>query len=664
MRELKFNYASAKNFICFGPDGIEIFFDDYGSLVLVKGQNYDDGTEEEPGSNGAGKSSLQDIFSYALYGKSVKKPTQLYGGKIVNTLAEKGGEVEVRFDDHRVVRTISPNKLRVWKSADRIWDKESEITRGTMTETQKYIDEIVGLTHQAFCNVIVFDDSNTHAFLEANATDKRKIAENLLSLDKYREYHESAKRKLKMAKAVVAELTKDYERLLLDMDSCKKRIKLIEGQEAEWKKGVMDALKAIMQSVKNKQAELETTDTGQAIAKYQEAQEKIVELEGSIEELEHKRSKLESIIKDARTKLEAAQTDKANVNEVMQQHHLNIRNSQAKAEESKKLIASLENLQDGQTCPTCHGTITRDNYGTVLQHESNVVSQCEAQITKETAAIEVHKHKFGEKSAIVSKLESHIAEANKAMTGLESKLHSHRQEVISLNKIQKPEGDSVQQVLETEIVELKRQFKIKKDELDNGGPYKEILENAVQEQTDKQSEIDEKIPEIKAAEDELPYYEYWVKAFGDDGIRKFVLNGAIPALNARIAYWLQHLIDNKIELTFDNQLKEKVFRNGTEAIYHSMSNGEKRRINLAVSQAFSYVMTLHSGCCPSLVFLDEITGGGIDRVGVTGVYNMIFELAKERQVLVTTHNENLLDMLQGCESITLRKKDDITVLVS
>ena len=83
MTDLKFKYVRAKNFICFGPDGIEIHFDDYGQLVLVTGLNYDNGTPDEPGSNAAGKSSLQDIISYGIYGKTVKKPKQLYHGDVI-----------------------------------------------------------------------------------------------------------------------------------------------------------------------------------------------------------------------------------------------------------------------------------------------------------------------------------------------------------------------------------------------------------------------------------------------------------------------------------------------------------------------------------------------------------------------------------------------------
>lgn len=49
-------------------------------------------------------------------------------------------------------------------------------------------------------------------------------------------------------------------------------------------------------------------------------------------------------------------------------------------------------------------------------------------------------------------------------------------------------------------------------------------------------------------------------------------------------------------------------------------------------------------------------------MGVVGVYNMIAELAKDRQVFITTHDQNLLDMLDGCELISLEKRKGFTRL--
>ena len=94
-----------------------------------------------------------------------------------------------------------------------------------------------------------------------------------------------------------------------------------------------------------------------------------------------------------------------------------------------------------------------------------------------------------------------------------------------------------------------------------------------------------------------------------------------------------------------------------------MSGGERQRLNLSVSHAFAHIMMLNSGVCPSILFLDEVTKN-IDQNGVFGIYNMIFELAKTRQIFVTTHDKNLLDMLDGIETMRLEKRDGFTKIIT
>ncbi len=50
MKNLKFKSASAYNFLPFGPEGIEISFEDLGNIILVRGQNMDqeDSSLKEP----------------------------------------------------------------------------------------------------------------------------------------------------------------------------------------------------------------------------------------------------------------------------------------------------------------------------------------------------------------------------------------------------------------------------------------------------------------------------------------------------------------------------------------------------------------------------------------------------------------------------------------
>jgi DNA repair exonuclease SbcCD ATPase subunit len=513
---------------------------------------------------------------------------------VINVISEKGLEVEVQLDDHRIVRNRSPNKLRVWKSKDHVWEDETEITRGTMSETQVLIDGLIGLTHQAFCNVVVFDDSNSYSFLESDTPTKRNIIENVLGLDRYREYNDIAKSTLRDKKNQIKDLIKDYEHLKLSLDECSIRIEKLKTQEKVWIGSKQKEVKAIIAEVKEKQKQLEESDHGTELLKYQKIQENIEELESNIDLRKPKKKKVEVLIKEAESKLELAKETKQGVNAKIQEHFLKIKEHEAACEQSSKLITSLERLDEGQNCPVCKGVIDKSNYKSVLSHEENILESSQDKIKIEQKTIEQEKRSFGKKSVFIEKLENNILEAKSKLNNLELKIEEDQKEFNKLSRIPKPDQNSYELILESEITQFKKQLKEKKEEYLNGSPYQEIIESAQQEEKDKTSQCLSKAQEIKDSEAILPYYEFWVEAFGDSGIRKFVVDGISS----------------------------------------------------------------------SIVFLDEITGGGIDKSGISGIYNMILELAKERQVIVTTHNENLSSMFEGCQEIVLKKVNDVTTLAS
>lgn len=661
--------AKATNILCFGPDGIDLKFDNYGNVVLVKGTNYDNpGSNDEDRSNATGKSSIPELLSIGLYGRTIKKPTKIKGVDFINTLADKG-EVVIEWDDYRVVRTFkktssgASSKIDIWESKDHIWDDESKKTLGTSSESQKWIEDKLGLSHKAFCSIVIFDDSDKYQFLEMDGPDKRAFVESLIGLDVFRDFYANAKILLKNHKRVIETLVREYEILQDTAQSADSRIAAVKSQEQEWKNRLNREVMQILEKIKSKQVALQTSDTGKLLEHWQSAQEDISKLTTEIADLESKRSRFQEVVNDAREKMESARTHRDAINGKLQEHHLAMKASEQELQRHLDLINKLGTLTDGAKCPTCHGVISKNNYGTVLKHSKNAAESSQSEIQNHKKIIHIKKEEFGEKAAKLSTMEIKIAEAEKKFKDIESSVSAKRNKISQLSALSKPDGNSEERVLEAEISELKKQAKAKKEECEGDSPYKEIIEQEIQNKSLKEADAKTKSQEIKDAEEEFPYLEFWVNAFAEKGIRKYVVDGVIPALNSRIYYWLQFLIDGRIELTFDNELEETVIRSGNSSSYHGGSRGEGRRINLAVSQAFAYVMMLNSGSCPSLVFLDEITGGSVDRAGVVGVYNMIFELAKERQVFVTTHNENLLTMLQGCETIKLEKRDDITCLV-
>ena len=670
MRNLKFHFAKAVNILCFGPDGIEFHFSDYGNIVQVKGINLDNpGTTEHPASNASGKSSVQELLSIGLYGKQVKNPTKLKNADILNSQADKG-YVEIIWDDYRVIRTYTQLndsvscKTEIWESPEHIWDNDSNKALGGRGGNINWIEEKLGLSHHAFCNVVIFDDSSTYSFLEADAATKRQIVENLLGLDQYRIYHQNAKDYLKEQQQLVDGLVLEYQRVQIDIDSCAGRLTAAEEMEVNWKNSKRTDIQELLTRYKNKQMLLAEGDTGKELIIWKEAQDHVVQLTENILTLEEKIGNIQKIVAAAREKVQIAYQRKDKVGLTIQE--LNTECVQLKTELDKHefLLNKLSKLEDGATCPTCHGIISQENYGLVETETKQEIGRHKESIENRNAVLETQRELLKTKTAAIKRLEEGVTVAETSISTMERSIMGDRSEISYLTNLPKPEGDTAQRVLEVEISELKKRITALKAEYEGCSPYKEIIEQAEEEKKEKTELKSKKSDELTAAEEKLPYFKYWVEAFGDNGIRKFVVNGIIPALNSRIAYWMQYLIDGCIEVTFDNKLKETITRNGNPAKYYSTSNGERRRINLAVSQAFAYVMMLNSGTCPSLVFLDEITGGGIDHAGVVGIYNMIFELAKERQIFVTTHNEILLTMLQGCESLTLKKENDITILVS
>jgi len=115
-------------------------------------------------------------------------------------------------------------------------------------------------------------------------------------------------------------------------------------------------------------------------------------------------------------------------------------------------------------------------------------------------------------------------------------------------------------------------------------------------------------------------------------------------------------------LNFDNELQEKIERNppdGDPYIYYAMSTGQRRRLNLAVGHSFAYITELSSDSVPSLIFLDEVTTN-VDPSGVVGIYKMIRELAESKQVFVTTHDQDLIKMLETESKLKLVHENGFT----
>ena len=668
MKKINFKTLKAKNFFCYGKEGIQIAFNDYGNIVLIKGKNLDVGneeTDEKHSSNGIGKSSIIDALVYGLYGKTVKNPKKLNQKDIINSSTGKNLEVEITWDNYRVVRTRKPDSLRLWKSSELKWDSETEITLGGMPATQKEIENILGLTYEVFVNIGVFTDDNTSSFLECDASEKRNIVENLLSLEKYRTYSDNAKKLYKEHKDLVKVRERDSQYAEKVVEDTRSSITSLEQSVTIWKKNKEDEIKKLeaAKSLLEKQiANILQNDS--ALKAYEEAQLKKTELNKKI-------SDIDQLVQKADTKIsmliEAFDEKNKVKNEV--EFNLNSKKTDLSSLNKQKSvllngIKKLTSLEAGVKCGHCHSVISTENYSDVLNAHNSELKDLDNSILILDSEITNLTQDFNTKSSEATETDQQIKKLRLAISKLATDRNSALKEIENIEKMPKPDTEGQVASYKAKIEAANEQIAAKNIEISGPTPYDNLITEAIKklgESVNKAQEVKSEISNLYSLNE---YYEYWIQAFGDSGIRKYVIDEIVPALNNNINYWMDFLIEGNMRISFDNEFNETITKGpdfSNDIKYYALSNGQKGRVNLALSQAFAHIMSINSGKNLSLVFLDEVTSN-IDVQGVNGIIGMIQELSRDKQVFLITHNHDLLDELNGCDTVNLVLKNGITSL--
>lgn len=640
---LQIKYIRAKNFLSIG-EPIEVDFTKYGNIITIKGENRDQGPNA---SNGAGKSTLIEVIVYAIFGELMKN---LNHKRAINIKAKKGLEVEVRFDldghSYSIIRKREPNSVEIWK------DGVNESKGGK--DKQEEINKIIKLNYTAFINVVCFGQHNTKQFLACKAEDKRNIAENLLSLDKYNNYCTITKAKLKEFQTRLDNLSVLYEKSIQDIENSEKQIKQIQRQQQDWKTGKLNSIEVLNKEIGKMRIRMSEMVDSSSADNYKKLQEVEAELAAKMAD---KVKKVEGF-NIALEKMNKLKED--NQNNMLLIKELQYAISRTKKEIENIKIGNRDLLsKDGGKCPVCYGIVDKSNFENILKHNEEHIQTLVEDLNVSNKNLEKYQGDYKKLEDAISRIRTAYDDAKIRELDLNRNIKELERSKSILSTSIRQNASSGLLLLEQQMEHIKDQLTEAHKELELGDPYGDILTTIkadLEKLLVKNSELK---TDIKGIETIKPYYDFWVKAFGDKGIRSFIIDEIIPILNSRISYWLQFLVDNKIKLTFNKELEEKIERNpadGDPFVYNAMSGGEHQRIDLGIALAFAQVMMLTSGTCPSLVCLDEV-GTNLDRPGIIAVYNMICELSREKQVLVTTHDPDLLEMLAGHETIKIIKEN-------
>lgn len=162
---INFKTIRYKNFLSSGDTWTEIQLDRSSHTLIV-------------GQNGAGKSTMLDAISFALFGKAhrnINKP------QLVNSVNGKGMRVEIEFQigakEYKVVRGYKPVKFEIYVDGT-LMNQNSH-----NKEYQKVLEQnILKLTHKTFHQVVVLGSSSFIPFMQLSALNRRDVIEDLLDI--------------------------------------------------------------------------------------------------------------------------------------------------------------------------------------------------------------------------------------------------------------------------------------------------------------------------------------------------------------------------------------------------------------------------------------------------------------------------------------------------
>lgn len=256
--------TTAKNFLSIGNVSQAVEFSK-NSLTLILGVNLDLGGEDSGSRNGVGKTVILNALSYALYGQAL---TNIKKENLINKINGKNMLVTVEFEKdsvlYRIERGRKPNVLKLYIN-NKEKESKDDNSQGDSRETQKYIDELLGMSHTMFKHLVALN-TYTEPFLSMRAADQREVIEQLLGVTILSEKAEVLKLQIKEIKDQIQTEQVKIESIKAANSNIEKSIEGLILKSKAWESKKNSDIEKLATAIAN----LETVDIDRELALHQE----------------------------------------------------------------------------------------------------------------------------------------------------------------------------------------------------------------------------------------------------------------------------------------------------------------------------------------------------------------------------------------------------------
>lgn len=593
MKQVNFRRVAIQHFISVGEEPVVVDFSK--GLHIITGTNKD----KPDRRNAIGKSTIADSIYFAIFGDTLRElkkdliPNNITGGK---THVELDFEVvsAKETNQYKVIRHLNPSKVLIFKDG-------VDVTRDSISNTNKFICDITSATPSIFQNCVIMTVNNAVPFMAKSKIEKRKFIEDIFGMEVFSQ--------------MLAQLRVEYNEL----------------------KREHDIVQATLIEVKNQNNNY-IAQKDAALAKREDKKKVYLERrDNNIEEKDRLSQRLDDFDDADTSKIEEHIEYYTNtlvtVEEKISEKTVEVSTKKAELSHSKTTYDKIGT--DEAECPVC-----------LRLMEDHDVEYLE----KEKAALKRKLIKFGQD---IKLLNEGLDKAKEAKTKCMQIIQNHTSK-LSEAKLANQQRESIQQrikQLDDWIEELEVDLKsVEGAETD--------FDSLIIESNKRLKYAEDKVDKLRKDLSRLDIVKYVVS---EEGVKSFIVHKLLELLNGRMLTYLRKLDSNSICI-FNEYFEEEITNEKNKICsYFNFSGAERKSIDLACLFTFSDMRRMQGGVKYNVSIYDELLDSSFDEKGCETVSQILIERAEELDecCIIISHRKESLKTVTG-ETIYLEKENGIT----
>ena len=666
---------SLKNFRSHVDTNID--FTKLSTPMVIKGVNKD--RTQDRASNGAGKSSIFDAITYALFG---------VGKDFLRTGTDSGGVI-LTFRHAGADYTIEKN-FTVKDYTIKLY-RDGVIISEQKLEAITTIRELIGISKPIYDQTIYQEQGFTNFFGGMSNNYKSQMLMEILEIDQWEKYHAVTKVQLKLINEQTTKTNTKKEVKLLDLEKLNKELAQIDIVSLNKAYSTQVELLNSKQQLLQSYAQTEFLESQLLAGKPQleRGNSYLSTLRKNIHAAKDTIAKYTDIVNGIISKElvpidEKIRADvKANALIIEKAIAAKETELSLKATELDTFDKKLPVIMAQAVCPFCRKSMEPEYKAQLEIHLSGeraqLVSEIEkiredcgklmlrrSDITSQSAALDKQATIYLESVSTRSQAETILSQAQSALTeymtqlpDAEALVRTMTDELNSITAILSSQNLSSVGILRQDIVTIQDKVNVLKEKLDSVAPLQLRIKDLEQEL----AQIDVELTRYNSAVDTLKHIQY---IFSTNGIQKWLFTQALVELSA-----MTNSLLNTIDLSVGFQLEKSkklgegfkpvfdivVTRNSTGSVYtfDGLSGGERELINFALRLALSSLIAMRSDF--KFMIIDE-GFQNLDEPYREDIATLLKQLSSQFQIFLVTHFPDLEGEFENVMNIV--KEHDIS----